>query len=157
MKKRIVSTEAEDATAQTDDWLDLDRLADVEITSEDAAHPIESALLPAGGAGWQAGGPGPQTIRLFFAQPQRIRRVWLEFIEPSGARTQEYVLRWSPDGGRTFHEVARQQWNFSPTGSTREVEDQQVDLDGVTVLELTIVPDVSGGNAPASLSRLRVA
>jgi hypothetical protein len=51
----------------------------------------------------------------------------------------------------------RQQYNFSPPGETREVENYEVDLDGVTALELKIVPDISGGSARASLTKLRVA
>jgi hypothetical protein len=43
-----------------------------------------------------------------------------------------------------------------PLGTIREVEDYTVDLNGVTVLELTIVPDLSGGNARASLISLRL-
>lgn len=157
MKKRVIPTADTAAEQQTDEWLDLDRLAEVEITSEDEAHPIESALLPHGGAGWQAAGPGEQTVRLLFAEPLHLRRIWLEFIEPTRERTQEFVLRWSADRGQTFREIVRQQWNFSPQGGNREVEDQRVDLDGVTVLELVIVPDVSGGPGVASLSRLRLA
>jgi hypothetical protein len=38
-------------------------------------------------------------------------------------RTQEFVLRWSRDTGHSFREIVRQQWNFSPSGGTREVED----------------------------------
>jgi hypothetical protein len=38
-----------------------------------------------------------------------------------------------------------------------EVGDYNIDLDGVTVLELRIVPDISGGSAWASLAHLRVA
>jgi hypothetical protein len=48
------------------------------------------------------------------------------------------------------------QWNFSPSGSTRELEDYRVDLSGVTVLELHIVPDQRGGDARASLAELRL-
>jgi hypothetical protein len=51
----------------------------------------------------------------------------------------------------------RQQYNFSPPGTTWEVEDYEIDLDGVTVLELKIVPDINGGRAHASLAQLRVA
>jgi len=65
------------------------------------------------------------------------------------------VLRWSPDGD-TFDDIVRQQWNFSPQGATSEVEDVRVDLGGVTVLELAITPDIGGGDAPASLARLRL-
>jgi hypothetical protein len=66
-------------------------------------------------------------------------------------------LRWSPDDGQSFHEIVRQQWNFSPTGETSETEDHQVDLSSVTVLELNIIPDISGGNSIASLAKLRLA
>jgi hypothetical protein len=43
-------------------------------------------------------------------------------------------LRWSADGGRSVKEILRQQWNFSPPDSIREVEEYQVELSGVTVL-----------------------
>jgi hypothetical protein len=39
----------------------------------------------------------------------------------------------------------RQQWNFSLPGTVREIEDYAVTLPDVTVLELNIVPDQSGG------------
>jgi hypothetical protein len=66
-------------------------------------------------------------------------------------------LRWSPDGGKSFREILRQQWNFSPEGATSETEDLHVDLPAVTVLELSIIPEISGGNALASLAQLRLA
>jgi hypothetical protein len=50
----------------------------------------------------------------------------------------------------------RQQWNFSPSETIREVEKYQVALSNVTVLELIIVPDISGGTARASLKNLRL-
>ena len=49
-----------------------------------------------------------------------------------------------------------QQWNFSPPNSTRDVEDYRVELSGVNVLELVIVPDIGGEMARASLKSLRV-
>jgi hypothetical protein len=55
-----------------------------------------------------------------------------------------------------FRDIVRQQWNFSPARSVREVEEYQVDLLGVTVLELVIVPDITGGAARASLKSLRL-
>jgi hypothetical protein len=78
-------------------------------------------------------------------------------LELGIARTQEYVLRWSADGGRSFREIVRQQWNFSPQGTTSETEDHHIELPVVTVLELSIIPDISGGNAVASLAQLRLA
>jgi len=156
MRKRII-TQVQQETASPDrEWLNMEGLAEVEITSEDASHPIESALLLGHASGWRAAGPGKQTIRLLFAYPQRLRRIWLNFVEPRTERTQEYVLRWSPDGGQSFRETVRQQWNFSPQGTTSETEDHHVELQAVTVLELSIMPDTSGGNAFASLAQLRL-
>jgi len=132
-------------------------LAEVEITSEDVTHPIEAALQPGHASGWRAAEPGKQTIRLLFMRPQQLRRIQLSFVEPDTERTQEYVLRWSSDGGRSFHEVVRQQWNFSPRGAAREIEDHRVDLAGIIVLELSIVPDITGKAAFASLAQLRLA
>jgi hypothetical protein len=157
MRKRIITQVPRGASPPDEHWLDLASVAEVEITSEDAAHPIECALLPGRGSGWRAAGPGKQTIRLLFGRPQRLRRIWLNFVEPASERTQEYSLRWSPDDGQSFREIVRQQWNFSPQGATSETEDHRVELSGVTVLELSIVPDTSGGNAVASLTQLRLA
>ena len=158
MQKRIVP-KAEQQPPQLPDegWLDLDCLADVEITSEDPSFPIESALLPKSGSGWRAAQAGEQTIRLVFTSPRQIRRIWLEFVEPLTPRTQQFVLRWSADDGKPFREIVRQQWNFSPHGATRETEDYRVDLSDVSVIELNLIPDTSGGDARASLARLRLA
>jgi hypothetical protein len=157
MRKRIIARVQQGTAAPDQEWLNVEDLAEVEITSEDSAHPIEDALLPGRAAGWRAGGPGEQTIRLLFAHPQRLRRICLNFVEPHAERRQEYALRWSADGGQSFREIVRQQWNFSPQGATREREDHRVDLPAVTVLELSITPDTSGGNAFASLAELRLA
>lgn len=157
MRKTIIAPVKKETAPPDQDWLNVEELAEVEITSEDAAHPIESALLLGTTSGWRAAGPGQQTIRLIFAHPQQLRRVWLNFVETHTERMQEYVLRWSPDGGKSFQEIVRQQWNFNPQGSTRETEDHLVELSGVTVLELNIIPDTSGGNAIASLAQMRLA
>ena len=106
--------------------------------------------------GWRAADSGAQTIRLIFDQPQNLRRISLVFEEAKTERTQEFFLRWSPDGGRSFREIVRQQWNFSPPNAIREVEEFQVVLSAVTALELVIVPDISRGAARASLTSLRL-
>jgi hypothetical protein len=157
MRKRIVGHGPREVAAAEPGWLDLDLLAQVEITSEDADYPIESALIPGTGLGWRAAQPGEQTIRLRFDEPQSLRRIHLMFHEGEQERTQEFVLRWSSDGGQSYREIVRQQYNFSPPEAPREVEDYDVDLDGVTALELKIVPDISGGSAHASLAQLRLA
>lgn len=158
MRKRIITTTAKQETSSPDlQWLDLEDLVEVEITSEDASHPIESALLPGRDTGWRAAAPGEQKIRLQFSHPQRLQHIGLKFVETQTERTQEYVLRWSPDGGQSYQEIVRQQWSFSPGGSTSESEDFHVELPAVTVLELSIIPDISGGDAFASLAQLRLA
>ena len=123
MRKRIITSVQQKTASPELEWLDVEALAEVEITSEDAAHPIESALLPDRTPGWRASEPGEQKIRLLFAHPQQIRRIWLNFVETHTERT----------------------------------EDLHVDLPAVTVLELNIIPDISGGNAVASLAKLRLA
>ncbi len=157
MRKRIIRQGAEQVSPAEQHLVDLERLAQVEITSEDPAHPIESALRPGAGSGWRAAQPGEQTIRLLFDAPLRLTRIRLVFHEDQHARTQEFSLRWSADGGQSYREIVRQQYTFSPPGTTREVEDYAVNLDGVTALELCIVPDISGGNVRASLAELHIA
>jgi hypothetical protein len=157
MRKRLIGYPPKDVEVEEYDWLDLERLAQVEITSEDVGYSIEAALIPGMGSGWRAAQPGEQTIRLLFDEPLRIKRIRLVFHEDAHERTQEFVLRWSPDGGHSYREIVRQQYNFSLPQATREVEDYDIELDGVTALELTILPDISGGSARASLTQLRVA
>jgi hypothetical protein len=157
MRKRIIEQGAHYASPPNQPWLNVERLAEVEVTSEDAAHPIEAALLPGADSGWRAAQPGRQTVRLIFDQPQSIRRMRLLFEENERERSQEFVLRWSTDGGQSYREIVRQQYNFSPPGTTREWEDYTVKLDGLTTLELSIIPDISGLPAHASLSELRLA
>jgi hypothetical protein len=156
MRKRIIGQDRQETAPAEELWLNVEGLAEVEISSEDADHPIESALVPGRATGWRAGRPGEQTIRILFAAPQTLRRIRLDFEESGSERTQEYVLRWSPDGGQTFREIVRQQWNFSPGGTTSETEEHEVDLRDVTVLELHIVPEIGGGPAVASLTHLRL-
>ena len=157
MRKRIIGPGPGEVPAAEPGWLDLDLLAQVEITSEDAGYPIESALIPGTGLGWRAAQPGEQLIRLLFDEPLRLQRLRLVFHEAEQERTQEFVLRWSPDRGQSYRGILRQQYKLSPPAVTREVEDYDIDLDGVTALELEIVPDISGGSARASLAQLRLA
>jgi hypothetical protein len=156
IRKRIISDPVHAKESQNPTWLDLAELTEVEITSEDPSYPIEAALLPGMNQGWRAANPGKQTIRLHFMQPQHIHLIHLSFQESNATRTQEYALRWSWNG-QSFMDIARQQWNFSPEGSTAELEDHGVELSGATVIELTITPDISGQTNFASLAKLRIA
>ncbi|HEV3409296.1 MAG TPA: hypothetical protein VG095_03320 [Chthoniobacterales bacterium] len=158
MRKRIIGEVPQRETGDEHQWLPLEALAEVEVTSEDPAHPIESALMPGGGSlGWRAATSGEQTLRLRFDTPQHISRIRLVFEETEARRMQEFVLCWSPAGELGAREIVRQQYNFSPPETTTEVEEYNVQLSGVATLELIIVPDVQRGNAPARLKELRLA
>jgi hypothetical protein len=137
--------------------MDLGLIATVEVTSEDPKFPIESAFGADGGPGWRASQKGEQQIRLVFDQAQSVRRIQLHFQEPAFDRLQEFTVRWSAADGGQSREIVRQQWNFSPGGSTSEIEDYEVNLDGVSALELVIKPDLTHGEALASLAAWRVA
>jgi len=156
MRKRLITQIPQDVLPLDEGWLNLDGAAVVEVTSEDKEYPVEAALISGEMRGWRAADSGAQTIRLVFDEPQTLRRMVLIFEETETTRTQEFVLRWSGDYGGSFQEIVRQQWNFSPPNSIREVEDYRVELSGVNVLELVIVSDISGGAARASLKSLRV-
>jgi len=157
MRKRLISVTPKTAQPLDEKWIDMDSAAVVEVSSEEKDYPIDSALLIGETRGWRAATPGNQTIRLMFDTPQRLRHIALVFEENDTKRTQEFVLRWSPDGGRSFREIVRQQWNFSPPDTVQEAQEYQVELSDVTVLELIITPEISGGTARASLRSLRVA
>jgi hypothetical protein len=159
MRKHLITPTPERIRARGEGWLDVEHAAVVEVTSEDKDFPVELAFGSEDAEdapGWRAAAPGIQTIRLVFDQPQRLRCISLVFEENETGRTQEFVLRWSSDRGSSLKEIVRQQWNFSPPESIREVEEYQVQLSSVTVLELVIKPNIGGGVARASLKNLRL-
>jgi hypothetical protein len=157
MRKRVIDRRTKDMTVDETRCIDLSRVASVEVTSEDASHPIESALLIGDAVGWRASHPGEQVVRLIFDEPQRIGLIKLRFVEDERARTQQFVLRWRQHDSLHFQEILRQQYNFAPPETTQESETYTTDLVDVTELELSIVPDISGGDARASLASLRLA
>ena len=145
--------------AESGDWLDIEKIAVVEISSEDPRFPIDNALKKTESEGWRAAEPGPQRIRLVFDEPQNLRRIQLHFVDRESERSQEFWLLALV--GDDLREVARQQWNFSPNGATEELEDYRVQLNGVKALELRIDPDRSHdpkqSRHVASLKSLRIA
>ena len=156
MRKRLIDFQPALSELSNVEWLNLPALAQVEVTSEAESYPIESALVPPSKHGWRAAEPGEQRIRLIFDQPQQITRVLLVFEEHERAKSHEFVLRWSESVDGSCTEIVRQQWNFSPTGSTTEIEHYAVDLDAVSVLELVIRPDLRRPEAVASLASWRL-
>jgi hypothetical protein len=90
-----------------------------------------------------------------FDTPQKLSRIHLKFDDQAQQRTQEFVLKWSSDGGKTWHDIIRQQYHFSPPDTVSEDEDYHVELSSVTTLELRIIPEISGGGY-ASLTQMRI-
>ena len=64
MRKQFIPLTPETARPHGEGWLDLERAAVVEVTSEEENFPVESALVSGDTRGWRAAIPGTQTIRL---------------------------------------------------------------------------------------------
>jgi hypothetical protein len=158
MRKQLVGQETQSASKVLDEkWLDLNELAHVDLTSEDPAYPIENALAAGNSSdGWRASALGPQTIRIHFDKPQAVHRLHLRFVEPEQERAQEFLLSYVRNGGQK-REIVRQQWTFSPGGSTEQVENYLVNLADIVSVELVIDPDRGLNRMPATLAELRIA
>lgn len=161
MRKKILEGESETAgttvPATEGGELDLRRIATAIVTSEAEEFPVENAFDERRGPGasrWVAAETGEQTLILELDQPQRIHSIELEVEEPDVARTQELALAASTDGGASYRELVRQEYNFSPPGTTFERELWSVELSGVTHLKLRILPDKGGRPCLASLTAL---
>ncbi|MFT3784492.1 MAG: hypothetical protein QM790_20970 [Nibricoccus sp.] len=154
MNKQQVAPPTEPLPESGEAWLNLEQLSHIRLTSEDPLRTIEAALVDYSPGGWRAAQPGPQTLWIHFIDPQKISLISLGF-EATESRTQEFLLSYSRDKGTTYHELVRQQFNFSAR-TTREDENYASTLDGITDLRLDLVPDVSHGGAYATLKYLRV-
>jgi hypothetical protein len=159
LRKQIIQA-ASSAPMPPADAIDVAAVATVLVTSEDPGHPIDHAFDDSrgrGGSCWIAGEPGEQTVILAFDNPQAIRRVALEVEEPEVSRTQELQVAVSTDGGRTYRELLRQEYTFSPPGTTFQREDWAVNPDAVTHLRLVIRPDKGDKPCRATITSLVLA
>jgi hypothetical protein len=151
MRKRIVERPDTRVEGTNPGHLPIEAIAQVEVTSEDAEHPIDAALYRQGTSGWRAAAPGEQRVAILFDEPELVRKMTLKFVETARPRTHEFVLTWSSQIDGPANIIVRQQWTFSPSGSTTESETYFVDLKNVRMLELMIKPDLSDSTAIASL------
>jgi len=131
-------------------WLDLDVVADVAIV----AGGRRVARVP---GMWSADSPGEQMIEIRFHQRTPVRRLRVVSSEVKESRTQEMTIWASLRGGERHREVLRQQFNFSPNGTTEEVEEYALELEDVSTIQLRIVPSIDGRPVVAHVSELRVA
>jgi len=158
LRKHIIKA-PQTAPAPEPGEMDIAAIATVQVTSEDPAHPIEHVFdhrRGPGGSRWMAAEPGEQTLLLVFDTPQRIHQTIVEVEELDVSRTQELRLSVSHDGGQSYRELRRQDYNFSPPGTTFEREDWTVLAEGVTHLQLWMKPDKGSKPCRATLTALIV-
>jgi len=156
MQKSIISDFATNASLSPAGlWLDLEKIATAELSSEDVEHSFEHALRPDTSNGWKASAPGPQVIRLCFKKAQAIRRIRLQFREERVERAQEIAL-FANSENSPRKELVRQQWVFNPRGATTELEDYYFDLKEITAIELQIDPGRHDKQAFATLESIQL-
>jgi hypothetical protein len=160
LRKHIVPSPLQAAAIGTEPaGLHIPALATVLVTSESGDHPVDHLFDGRNGPGgtrWVASADGEQTVILAFDTPQAIREVGLEVEEPSASRTQVLTLSLSQDGGRTYREIVRQEFNFSPPGTTFEREVWNVPAGRVTHLRIAIQPEKGGAPHHATLTSLTI-
>jgi hypothetical protein len=157
MRKQLFESAVSHSAESPGTWLNVEKIATAEMSSEDPRYPIELAFNGKDDDGWRAAEPGQQSIRLVFDKPQDLHRIRLHFSESTVERTQEFSLRWSSKRTDQLRDIVRQRWNFSPGGSSVEIEDYKVDLPQVVILELSIQPDLDRNTAVASIQDWRLA
>jgi hypothetical protein len=157
LRKQILTTP--ETTRGRGAQKDIAALAVVLVSSEDPRHPIDFAFDGRRGPGasrWIAAQSGEQTLILAFDTPQTIRKILVEVEELSISRTQEMAVSISQDGGQTYRELIRQEFNFSPPGTTLEHEEWSITADAISHLQLRIKPDKGGQVGRATLTTLAV-
>src|SRR6266496_1112806 len=127
LRKQVLQYPA--ATEPQSGEIPVAAVATVLVTSETVDHPIDNAFdsrRGPGGSRWVAEKPGEQTLILAFDVPQTLHKITLEVEEQAVNRTQELALAVSYDGGQTYRELVRQEFNFSPPSTTFEREEWKV-------------------------------
>jgi hypothetical protein len=89
--------------------------------------------------------------------PQWIRRIHLPFREEKEARTQGVRPALVANGRRFIAGYVRQQYYFSPSRASKEIQVYRVELEDLVPFEATAVPSKSGGDAYTSLAELLLA
>lgn len=144
LRKRIATQPEEVKNQKEGRILDLLNNAEVIITSEDESHPVDNLVDGSRGRGssqWLAGTSGQQVLIFKFDTPQHIAEIVYEIEETKDTRTQEILIEASSGAGEKYRELVRQEYNFSPAGSTFQKEIVTVNIPGITNIKMTIKPD----------------
>ena len=137
------------ANSRESRWLDLDKVAEVAIVASGRRMHRSAGV-------WSAECSGEQTIEIRFHEPTAVSRLRVICLEAEQSRTQEMTVWASLRRGEQHREVVRQQFNFSPHGATKEVEEYALTLEAVTAIQVRIVPSIDGRPAVARVTELRV-
>jgi hypothetical protein len=159
MLRKYLLTQQSTASVPQSGAKDIAAIATVWVTSEAADAPIDCAFDQCrgpGGSRWVAAMPGEQRLILAFDIPQTIRMISMEVEESEVSRTQVLHVSLSSDGGQTYQALRRQEYTFSPPGTTFEREEWAVTVEAVTHLQLVITPDKGGQPCRATLTSLVV-
>lgn len=157
LHKRIINTAGAPVAGPDQAGIDITAIATVIVTSEDPAHPIDNVFNnddQTGTRRWVAANPGEQCLILDFDTPQTIRQIVLAIEEREVQRTQELTISISFANEQGYQELIRQEYNFSPPGTTWERETWSVLAKRVTHLRLQIKPDKGGKPCHATLTSL---
>jgi hypothetical protein len=158
LRKRPLETDAA-TSARANGEIDIAGGATIAYSFEDPAHPVEHMLDGRGGPGatrWVSARPDTtEHIVIEFDRPQTISRLVYEVEETMRERTQEVRVEVSEDGGPSYRQILVQEYNFSPGGATYQREEQRFNLQKITHLRLTVVPNKSGSGT-ATLTALRL-
>jgi hypothetical protein len=159
LHKRIINTLDTPGVESDPAALDIAAVATVIVTSEDPAHPIDNIFNyedHTGRGRWVAATPGEQCLILDFDTPQTIRQIALTIEEREMPRTQELTISFSSDSERSYQELIRQEYNFSPPGTTWERESWSLPALKVSYLRFQINPDKGGKPCHATITSLRL-
>lgn len=124
----------------------LERLAEIQLTSESAAHPIEAALLPGHGDGWRASVPDYKQFRSFSTIRNRYGR-----STSSSWRSGKHARRNSFCAGLESRTAPSKRLCANNITSFRRGARWRTG----GVLELHIVPRIEGGGT-ASITEWRI-
>ena len=112
MRKRLITPTPQSIRTHGPGWLDTERAAVAEVTSEDKDFPVEASLVSGDSRGWRAAIPGSQTIRLALIN-RKGSGAYLLFLKKrklSGPKSSSCAGL--TDGGSSLKETVRQEWNF---------------------------------------------
>ena len=79
VRRTNLGREDHSAAPSVNEWLGVEAIAGISLTSEADDAPVENVLYPDREIGWRAGEASPQIIQLTFSGPACIRRIRLAF------------------------------------------------------------------------------